>query len=776
MHPDDKDSVQTTRPDAEPHLATGSFTRGRLNGNGSTYAPERLFELDEEPEKGLTDYLRILFRRKWAIVIVFFLGVLVAWAYAKNLTPVYRSSATIEIGPEGQQGVKSLGDLFMHGWMQSETYTTQIEVLRSRSMAAAVAERIDESKIPGFSSGERKGALSRLKGLVRAVSAHPAPQESASADPGSRKEALAGQLLGGFSVTRQGDSRLLRLDLEASNPVVAKDFLTTYIDVFIASSLNKRRKASADAGIWLKAELDRAERKLVESLSALVKFSNEHGLVTMSDGSHQALRFFNSAAEGLLKSKEQTVELETLLKESGSSGISALPSDIKSLDGQRLRDRLSKLESEYADLREIYSDSYPKVVLLQKQIEQTRERVGDAEKNSVTAALDAAKKQEMMKQQVFDTARKEAMNVNEVGIQYAVLKKEIETNEQVYKLLLQKSKEQEVNTQIIANNLVVVDPPTLPGGPIKPNKNRILMVGAVIGLLGGILVALVLEQIDDKLHGTEEIERTLGLASLGSVPDVKKVRELGGKGDTDGRYEFLAHDVPKSLVSEAVKNIKTSLLLSLPAASSHTILFTSALPGEGKTFVAVSVATALSSKDKRVAVVDSDLRRPRMAEVFGESSGPPGLTTLLTRSDVRLAKVIHRSRVPGLYYICAGPPPPNPVGLLESDRMVQVINQLREIFDVVIFDSPPIIGFTDARILSAHVDAVVIVARQSFVPIPALREARNLVALSRGSVMGVVLNMVSGSALSYGGHRYYSYQKYYRDYSSKETQETRADA
>jgi capsular exopolysaccharide synthesis family protein len=751
-------------------------TRGRSNGNGGSYGPERLFEFDEEPEKGLADYVRILFRRKWSIGAVFILGVLIAWGYTKTLTPVYVSSATVEVGPENQQGARTLGDLFMAGWMQSETYTTVIELLKSRSMAASVAEKVDESKLPVYSSGERKGIVSRLHGLLESLVGRPAGQALPPPDPGSRKEALVGKLLGGLSVARQGESRLLKFDFEASDPAEAQELLRTYIDVFIADSLNKRRKASAAVGAWLKAETERAEKKLKESMQALVAFSGEHGIVTMSDGSNQALRYFNTAAEGLLKSKEQTVTLETVLNASLASGIYSLPPEVRSLDVQRLQERVSALETQYSEKLETYTESAPKVVLLRKQIEQARENLRAAEKNSVTAALDAAKRQELLKQQIFDATRKDAMNVNEVGIQYAVLKKEVETNEQVFKLLKQKSNEQELSTQVIANNYAVVDPPTLPGGPVRPKKDKILLVGALIGLLGGIVIALVLEQVDDKLRGAEEIERSLALATLGTVPDVRRVRELASAADKNGRYEFLAHDLPKSLVSEAVKNIKTSLLLSLPAASSHTILVTSALPGEGKTFVAVSIATALSSKTKRVAVVDSDLRRPRMAEVFGEHSGPPGLTTLVTRSDVRLAKVIHRSRVPGLYYVCSGPPPPNPVGLLESDRMTQIINQLKEIFDVVVFDSPPILGFSDARILSSHVDGVILVARQGFVPIPALRDAKNLITLSRGSLTGVVINMASGPALSYGGHKYYSYYKYYKGYSSRQTQADRANA
>ena len=192
-----------------------------------------------------------------------------------------------------------------------------------------------------------------------------------------------------------------------------------------------------------------------------------------------------------------------MLNASLASGIYSLPPEVRSLDVQRLQERVSALETQYSEKLETYTESAPKVVLLRKQIEQARENLRAAEKNSVTAALDAAKRQELLKQQIFDATRKDAMNVNEVGIQYAVLKKEVETNEQVFKLLKQKSNEQELSTKVIANNYAVVDPPTLPGGPFRPKKDKILLVWALIGLLGGIVIALVLEQVDDKLRGAE---------------------------------------------------------------------------------------------------------------------------------------------------------------------------------------------------------------------------------------------------------------------------------
>jgi polysaccharide biosynthesis transport protein len=405
-------------------------------------------------------------------------------------------------------------------------------------------------------------------------------------------------------------------------------------------------------------------------------------------------------------------------------------------------------------------------VMKRKEIAFLKEKLAEHEKKVVTVALETARTQEMLQQEAFEKAKQEAMANNSQGVQSAVLKKETETNGDIYKLLLQKSKELELSTQIIGNNINVVDSPTALPRPVKPKKTLYLLIGCVLGLTGGIMTAFALEQLDTSVHSTDDLEKKLGLATLGVVPDVQKLRRQHHLNGRRSGFEFLAYDAPKSPVSEAVKNIKTSIFLSAPARSIRTLVMSSSGPREGKTFISVSIASVLCSEDKKVLVIDADLRRPRLGKVFGHSDKIPGLTTLLTRDDVKLQQVLHKAKVPGLYYITSGPLPPNPVALLESERMDRLTNRLAEIFDLVIFDSPPIVGFSDARILAANSDAVILVVKEAYLPVKFINQAKTMVQTSgRTKLLGAVLNMASGSSTYYGS-KYTRYYRYY-DYSEQ---------
>lgn len=780
MNPKDYDDALTVREGWDsPELGDA---RPRKSGDPEPYGIDELFGLREESEKGVKDYLDVVLRRKWVVLAVFALIAVLAAAYAYELTPIYSSHATVEIGAEQKHPIKNIGEAFFRNWLQAEVYSTQMQILGSRSLAAAVVDRMNLAETPEFQSplsGEDpsfKSVLDKLKSSVKSFLGRYLGGKPPSTRPKetkeSRKNALINDFLSRVSTERPADSRLIKLGMLARDPVMAKELLTNFIDLYIQENLRKRRQQNEEANDWLKAELKRSEKKLVDSLAALVKFTRKHGMVSLDSGSDQALRFFNRAADGLVESKEKRVQLETSLGSLEGQRGDLLPAGVKSMELGRLHDKVYRLESEYTGMREIYSDSYPKVAILKKQITGLRKRIGELEKSAMSAALDNARQKELLRQKTFEQAKNKAMNANSLGIRHEVLKKEIETNEQVYRILLQKSKELEVNTQTIGNNIELVDTPSLPLAPVKPKKDVIVFIGALMGLVGGLAVALLLDQLDDKVRSTQDIEKSLSLPNLGMVPDMNKLKSRLSFKQVEDR-EFLAYDSPKSPVSEAIRNIKTSIFLSVPATSINTIVVSSALPAEGKTFLAVSIATAMSSNSKRVLVVDTDLRRPRIAKIFNHHTGGTGLTTLLTGDDTRLAKIIHRSRVPGLYYVPAGPVPPNPAGLLESDRMLHIVGQVREMFDLVVFDSPPVVGFSDTLILASYVDATILVARDGHVPVEVLRDAKNMVTMTKGKILGVVLNMVDGATGRYGRYgryKYRSYHKYYRDYGDYEAE------
>lgn len=720
-------------------------------------------DYDEEPEKTLKDYIRVIFKRKRAIAIVFLAVVALTAAYTYTRVPVYRATATLEFDKESTNSINNIGESLAPNWTQAEFFATQSGILKSRFLAEGLQDKMALENSPEFKPGD-PSAASRMTNWV--LSLFSPPPKPLNLTDRAKRDALAKAIIDRVSVKRESNSRLLNLSMDAKDPEFAKQMLESYIQIYLDQNLRKRRVVSQEAVSWLRAEQSRAEDKLVKSMGALVNFTNDHGMVSLEDASNHILRFFNSTAEGLVKSKEHRVQLEALQKE-GMQGLVALPSDFKPTDLQSLKEKLSLLEAEYMQMREIYSDDYPKMIMLKKQVGFLKNKLAEMEKTAVTAALETAKSQESLQQAAFEKARQDAMNNNSLGVQYAVLKKEVETNQEIYKILLQKSKEMELNVQIIGNNISVIDPPSTPVSSFKPNKMLNLLVGCFLGLLGGIMAAFVLEQVDNSIHTTEDIEKNLNLPSLGAVPDIQKFRRLHGLNGSSSGYEFLAHTSPKAPVSEAIKNIKTSIFLSVPATSISTLVVSSAVPREGKTFISVSIASVLCSNSKKVLIVDADLRRPRVGQVFGQPDNIPGLTTFLTQDDAKIQTILHKSKVPGLYYVAAGPLPPNPVALLESERMLEFVNKCSRVFDFVLFDSPPIAGFSDARILSNKVDGVILVVREGAVPIEVVRQSKAMITSANGRILGVVLNMANGSSSSYYGGSYGGYGYYGHYYSSK---------
>jgi capsular exopolysaccharide synthesis family protein len=283
----------------------------------------------------------------------------------------------------------------------------------------------------------------------------------------------------------------------------------------------------------------------------------------------------------------------------------------------------------------------------------------------------------------------------------------------------------------------------------------------------GISSALVMEHLDDKIRSAEEIQRVLHLPTLGVVPDAQKLKTAQHHNLNNNTFDFIVWEAPRSPVSEAVRNVKTSIFLSAPPSSLQTLVVTSAGPAEGKTFISLSLSTVMSSREKRVLLIDADMRRPRVAKVFGQRNSIGGLSTLLTRDDVKLSKLIRRSNIPGFYYLTAGPIPPDPVRLLESNRMRELTADFRKYFDIVVFDAPPIVGFSDAQILSSFCDGTVLVAREGCVPMDILAQAKTMAEVAQANTLGVVLNMAKGGTSYYGKYRYHKYySRYYSYYSS----------
>jgi polysaccharide biosynthesis transport protein len=762
MSPQNKDQTGTAyRGDGTAEDKTAQTLRKaveveRLSEAG---AGSRLYP--EEDRASLKDNIAVMLKRKWTVISIFLVGLGLGAFYAFTAVPVYRSVAIIEVGEESKDSIKTLGEDLARGVMSKDGHETEAEIFKSRSLAETLVKRMNLDKSPKFVREQRSGPVGTAWSWATSLFQGSSRPDSGPLSEEKRRAGVVDALLKRMSVKQEGKTRLLKVGMEATDPAYAREMLANHIEIYFDRNLRQRQRAVKDAGAWLKTELEDVEQKLIKSLTALINFTSEHGMVSLDDNSNHVITFFNKAAERLVKSNEQLTQLEASTQTMGKGSLAILPSGVHPIDLSRLQEKLTLLESEYSEKVQVYSESYPRVQMLKKQIDLLREKIADLEKNLVTTAVDAAKQQELADQKNFERAKKEAMNVNSLGVDYAVLKKEVETTEQVYKILLQKSKEVALNSQLIGNNLTLIDPPETPRKPVKPRKAFIIIIGAFLGLTGGIAAAFFFDHMDDKVHTAEDVERELNLPSLGVVPDIGKLRMQMPAQGTRGVYEFLPYDSPRSMVSDAIGNITTSMMLLTSSPSTKSFMFTSAVPGEGKSLLSVSCAVALASEEKSVLVVDTDLRQPSLGAVFGEKENAPGLTTLVKKSDVKLGDVIRRSRVPGLYYLPAGPSPSNPVAFLRSYRMSRIADYLKKKFHIVIFDTPPLVGFPDVLIIKDFTDATILVTKKGLVPIGLLQHARKLVENAQGSILGVILNMADARASHYGRYRYSNHYKYY---------------
>ena len=401
--------------------------------------------------------------------------------------------------------------------------------------------------------------------------------------------------------------------------------------------------------------------------------------------------------------------------------------------------------------------------------------------NQVMAEYRGSQQREMLLQQALDAQKTDANSAAEKLVQYNILKREADTDKDLYDGILQKLKEAGIQAGLRSSNIRVVDPALVPSAPSRPQKARNILLGLLVGLVGGVGLALLREYMDNTIKTPDDIEMLARLPSLAIVPAfaadnerangrISRLLKSGAENGKETHVELVSHTRPQSQMSEAFRALRTSLLLSQAEHPPQVILMTSALPREGKTTCAVNLAVTLAQLGDKTLLVDADLRKPGISRALSLVDGKhAGLSSYLAGvSSLDLITVPHPA-ITNLAAIPTGPVPPNPADLLSSRRLAELIQELRKRYKFVVIDSPPVMAATDAVILSVLVDGVLMVARSHDTPKEAFTRARDLLMSVNSRILGVVLNAVDSSAPNY----YYSYRYY--PYSYGESNKGRAE-
>ena len=719
--------------------------------SSNTLALELQEERRDDDEIDLLAYWRILVKRRW-LVLGILTGV-VALALLKTLmaTPIYRATSVLQLEKAGTQVVQVEGiqpDSDGYGW-DPDFLQTQYELLQSRSLAERVADELnlDQAALDRLND---PGWLGRMLALLRPKSKTESA-DTALADAAKQLRAAAGVVSGGLSVEPVRNSRLVRINYDSPSPEFSARVANAIADGFIASGLERRFGASSYAKTYLEDQLKLVKAKLEQSERKLVAFAQQEGLVsTGENGQSLATQNLTQLNAALANAQDQRIRAQARWRQASSG---AMPADMIGNSSIRpLQQQRAQLQGQYQLKLQTFKPDYPEMQQLKGQIDELARQIA-AENGSVRASVraeyEAAAAQERMLMSQIATLRTEALDVDGRSIQYNILKREVDTNRELYDGLLQRFKEVGVAGDVRSNNISIIDRAEVPAWRFKPNLMLNLAIGLLLGGMLGVLVAFLLEFLDDTLKTPDDIEQKLRLAVLGVIPRLGPKENMGS----------IAKD-SRSSFSEAYRSVRTALQFSTDHGVPKTLLITSTGPSEGKSTTALALARNLAELGKRVLLIEADMRNPSLHRTLGLQGSGTGLSNLLaggaTLSQSTLSVDNELFKV-----ILAGPLPPNPAELLSGSKLVSALTIAREHYDQVIIDGPPVLGLADAPILSNVVEGTLLVVNSSKTRISAAQAALKRLLSARARVVGALLSKYDPKTAGYGYGYGYQYESYY---------------
>lgn len=705
------------------------------------------YDLELRHKIHLRDYWQILVRRKWW-VLGFFLGVVLLVGLVTFLmTPVYRATTTVQLSQDNSGALVSPQDPMtpFFGWGERQDfYQTQYQIMQSRSLARRVIDRLHLESYPEF------------KGLVEAD-----PEIS----PERQERQMVDAFLGRLAVNPEKDSLLVRLSFNSTDPQLAQRVANAIAGEYIKFGMDCRAQAFGMVKEWLNQQLLRLRAKVETSEKQLHKFGEQTNIMSLEGEGNVILQKFTDLSALLTKAESERMLKEAQYRQIKEKGVDA-PLILNNPVAVGLRQEVANQEAKVASMKQIFLPDHPQMQAEQAKLRGLRGRLQSEVqrvRKSVRSDYEAAQRAENLLRQALKDQKDQVASLQQQAVQYKILKRDVETNEELYKGLLSRMKEASVAATIVPTNVQVIDPAELPLSPYRPRKMLNLALAAVIGLFGGIGLAFLVEYLDDSIKTTEELERVSQLPVLGLVPllTANGQREALLEADTPG---LITYRQPKSGMSEAIRHLRTSILLSASGGPPAVILITSPNPKEGKTTLAVNLATSLALQERQVLLVDADLRKPQIHRIFHQAS-QPGVSNLVA-GGATPEQIIHPTEVPNLFVVLAGAIPPSPTELLASENFKDYLNHLRQHFHHVILDSPPILGFADGLILSSLADGVLLVVKHQYTPREAGRLARELLSKVQARIIGTVMNQMASGKHGYG--YYYYYQKYYKHYYARQ--------
>jgi capsular exopolysaccharide synthesis family protein len=757
MHktPDDRDPTPGALTPAQPQSAPPPSTDVR----------EPVPDFDEDPD--LRDYLDVLLRRKWLVATVLLAVFTTTLIVTLAMTPVYKASGRLEFNLQPAK-VTKFEEVVATQLQTREFMNTQMKLLTSASLAQRVIDALNLAENPAFNEDlETAGGASPSEGILASLRTRlkellgrgtPAGQGADAFDEAEKRQRLLETFADNLEVQAERDTTIMNIAFSSPDPALARDVVNALIRTFIDWQMDKKIDAAGLANEQLQKQIEVARIRLEKSETELNRFAQKAGIVSLDSRLNLVYKQLEEINGALAKAQAERLTKEALYRQAAEGEVAALPMVITNELIQRLQQDRIQLVAQYEDLLTVFKEDYPAAKRLKAKIDDMTQKI-QAEEQRIFRAIEndyrAALKTEEALRKRAEEAKTRALELNDKATQYKILEREVATNKEIHQALLQRAREIDATVGADISNIQVVDHAILPVKPDKPKLRLNLLLALVVGLMLGVGAAFFLEYLDNTVKNLDEISDRFGIPILGVLPEVDEKQQDG--------LDRVVTTNPRAGFAEAIRTTRVSIQLSTAAdGGTRSLLVTSTNKGEGKSTIAANMAQAFAAAGDRVLLLDADLRRPRLHRIFSQNGDRAGGLSELLTGTKRLDDVLRKTDVPNLYFIPAGPLPPNPAELLASKRMRTFMEKCARAFDRIIVDGPPSVGFADVLVLSSMVNGVILVSTMGRTHRQALRLFKRSLANIRARLLGTIVNRLDVQK-RYGGY-YYKYYKYYSYY------------
>lgn len=723
-------------------LATANVPGG-VQPNGEGFSTLQPSEPSSVPM--LRQYLRMMLRWRYVVLSIIAACVLLGLIVTLLMTPKYTATASIEVLRESSKVTDIQGVEREASVADQEFYQTQYGLLKSRSLAERVAQQLKLVDDPKFF--ERFGAGADTAAFNVVNGRYPAGGRA------ERQRAAGKVLLDNLSITPTRLSRLVDIAFTSPDPAFSARVANAWAENFIQINLERKVQATSYGRNLLQQQLSQAKERLDGSQRQLVNYASAEQIINLpsqsSDGkttSERSIVADDLATLNAVLSQAiaERIQAEARFRQVGAAGAST--EALRNTAINNLRQRRAELAADYQRLLVQFQPDYPTARAVKAQIDQL-DRSIVREEGRVSGSLEAdfreARERERGLQSKVDALKTGYLDLRRRSIQYNIYQQEVDTNRALYDGLLQRFKEIGVAGGVGINNISVVDIAESPQKPSSPRLLLNLLLSLLVGIGLGAVTAFALEHIDEAIADPAEVERQLGLPLLGSVPKVDRATPMEALLDR------------KSDLFDAYLAIQTSLVFTTENGIPRTFAITSTRPAEGKSTTALALATTLARGQRKVLLVDGDMRSPSIHQLGGVGH-ERGLSNFLSGDD-DIATMLFPMQDLGFMAMSAGPIPPNAAELLTGNRFAVLLERLLEQYDHVIVDAPPVMGLADAPLIASRVEGVIYVVESHGIRSSLVKTALNRLAAANARIFGGVLTKFETGKAGYGYEYGYGY-------------------